>query len=160
MTAESGEGASAPRPSVFTLVYLSTARRLVLPHEMEGLLRASRERNAAAGITGALLYSGGTFMQALEGDEPAVRALFGRICEDARHVAPTVMVEETSAERQFGSWWMSYGGAIGEASGGTYVGGREWGSSGDHGRRGRSGRACTLIRSFGRTHGVSWPSRV
>ena len=101
---------SAPAPPVFSLVYVSAARRLARPHELCELVRTCRANNARAGITGALLYAEGTFMQALEGEESRVRSLFRTIMQDPRHVDPIVMVEETNRQRQFGEWHMAYGG--------------------------------------------------
>ena len=130
---------------MFSLVYVSTALRLMQPAQMHGLLRASRKRNAQAGVTGVLLYSGGTFMQALEGEEAVVRALYERIARDPRHTDPTVLVAETTTARQFGFWRMGYYGCSTDLVNGF----ADWQSITHPVREGIGGRARTLVRSFG-----------
>ena len=46
---------------------------------------ASRIRNQAEGVSGALMFIGGVFVQLLEGENVAVEAVFERICGDFRH---------------------------------------------------------------------------
>ncbi|HSM42684.1 MAG TPA: BLUF domain-containing protein, partial [Afifellaceae bacterium] len=52
---------------MYCLVYVSAAHHLMGDDELTEILETSRARNAAAGITGMLLYKDGSFMQLLEG---------------------------------------------------------------------------------------------
>jgi Sensors of blue-light using FAD len=70
---------------LFQIVYTSTAIKHLSRTELKELLRGSVQRNTRAGITGLLLYKDACFMQALEGEESAVTALFSKISRDSRH---------------------------------------------------------------------------
>ncbi|WP_375465715.1 BLUF domain-containing protein [uncultured Methylobacterium sp.] len=70
------------------------------------IVRISEARNAADGLTGALLHTRGVFIQVLEGPMPAVEATFERICCDLRH-RRVELIELVEAEgRVFGEWSM------------------------------------------------------
>ncbi len=88
------------------LVY--TSRQAV---EFDGLrlvslLYTARDRNAAQGITGVLLYSNGLFLQCLEGPPENVDALYAKICLDPRHREIVVLQSIDTDERHFESWMM------------------------------------------------------
>lgn len=76
--------------------------------DLRALLATSVRRNRALGITGMLLYAHGGFMQLLEGEEAAVKALFDRVRRDERHRRVTVLVQGPVAERTFADWAMAY----------------------------------------------------
>ena len=93
---------------MFCLVYISTATELFPARELLELLRQSRDHNASLGITGLLLYRKGIFMQALEGEETAVRALYARIGEDPRHHHVSTLLAVPTTGRQFPQWSMGF----------------------------------------------------
>lgn len=72
------------------------------------ILESAVRHNTADGITGMLLYSGGNFLQVLEGGEAQVRATYERIRRDPRHNNITVLTEEEVVDRQFTNWSMGY----------------------------------------------------
>ncbi len=90
------------------LVYLSSARTLFDQEALLRLLARARARNEAQGITGLLLYKDGNFLQVIEGDETAVRALFKRIEADPRHKDLLVLLEEAITTRSFPDWSMGF----------------------------------------------------
>lgn len=90
------------------LVYVSAASRELTGEELRGLLEAARAKNAAAGITGMLLYHRGGFMQALEGPASAIDALFVRIMGDPRHKNIIVVTRKPRAQRTFDQWSMGF----------------------------------------------------
>lgn len=90
------------------IVYLSTATRLMSDTELLEVLRVSRENNARDGVTGLLLYSGGNFIQLLEGDSDAVSAVCARVEKDPRHHRMLIMLDDESAERLFPDWSMAF----------------------------------------------------
>ena len=91
------------------IVYVSTATATVLtPEDLRALLTGSHERNSRAGITGLLLYQNGQFMQVLEGEELAVKTLFGKISRDHRHHGIIPLLQEPVAERQFPNSAMAF----------------------------------------------------
>ena len=91
-----------------TIVYVSHAEGEMSDAELERILEVSRRNNARDGITGALLHRDGSFMQALEGEESAVRAAYERIARDGRHGGVLVLMDEPIAERAFPSWSMAH----------------------------------------------------
>lgn len=60
-----------------------------------------------ADITGALLISGDWFVQALEGDETAVRSLYDHISKDRRHERVSVIDAQAVDARVFSRWSMA-----------------------------------------------------
>lgn len=90
------------------IVYGSSAASPFSKSELIGLLTQSRAKNSRLGITGMLLYKDGNFLQVIEGDEAAVRQLFGSILQDGRHRDILVIDESTVSERQFGNWSMAF----------------------------------------------------
>ena len=71
------------------------------------IVRLSQARNAADGMTGALLHTRGVFIQVLEGPLPKVEATFERICCDMRH-RRLELIELVEAEGpMFADWSMA-----------------------------------------------------
>jgi hypothetical protein len=61
---------------LFRAVYISSARHGLRDEGLVSLLDVSRRDDAARGITGVLAYHDHAFIQALEGPEPPVNAMF------------------------------------------------------------------------------------
>ena len=95
-------------PGVFYTVYSSNAVRDLSGDELADLVAESRRRNARSGLTGMLLYKNRRFMQALEGEEVAVRALLQKISADPRHFDFCVLDEGFTDEREFGDSPMGF----------------------------------------------------
>ena len=98
--------------TLFRVIYVS---RNLLPEpaaeaELGRILDRARQRNAALGVTGALLFSGDCFAQVLEGPAPAVEAVFEAIQHDPRHSDVVVLEAGPVPEREFGAWSMAYAG--------------------------------------------------
>ena len=102
--------------ALYRVVYCS---RNVLPEhpgalaaQVRRILEVSRRNNARDGISGALLFSGGCFAQALEGPQDAVETAFERIQCDERHTEITVLGAGPIAERDFADWSMAFHGDL------------------------------------------------
>jgi hypothetical protein len=93
---------------VIELIYASTAHDKLSECELRDLLDVSRRNNAAAGITGMLLYRDGNFLQILEGGREAVHALLDRIKADRRHFGVMVVLETEIERRSFDGWSMGF----------------------------------------------------
>lgn len=97
---------------LYRLVY--TSRNLVAGEEggqqvaVAGLLAVSKRNNARVGVTGALLFNGGSFAQVLEGSKAAVETTFERIQRDPRHSDVSVLQCEPVAARGFPNWSMGF----------------------------------------------------
>lgn len=89
-------------------IYCSAATKAFSPSDLPALLAECREKNAAAGLTGMLLYSDRTFFQVLEGDRSVVEALLERLTRDKRHERLTKLIVEPIERRSFAQWTMGY----------------------------------------------------
>ncbi len=116
MDGTAGDSADAHRP-VFRLVYRSHS---LIPeeerkHVLGEIFTTARRNNRRLGVTGALVISGDSFVQALEGDAAVVRELYATIEQDPRHDDVTVLEEQQVEERTFGRWAMARVGTDGRA---------------------------------------------
>lgn len=97
--------ASAPHP---LRVYAYTA--LYAAHDLERDLQriaaASTRNNPANGITGALVYDRGRFVQVVEGPEEAIASLVQRISLDPRIADWTVLFDRPTLGRSMQAWSM------------------------------------------------------
>ncbi|TWR31438.1 BLUF domain-containing protein [Mucilaginibacter pallidiroseus] len=93
---------------MYYLVYISAASKLMDDFELSEILKTSRQNNKERDITGMLLYSEGTFMQVLEGEEHDVIALYNKIEKDDRHKGIIKLASGQLDERIFGSWSMGF----------------------------------------------------
>ena len=78
-----------------------------IQHQVGEIVRFSQARNAAAGLTGALLLTRGVFVQVLEGPLCAIEAAFERICCDLRHRRVELLELVQAEDRVFGAWSMA-----------------------------------------------------
>ena len=88
------------------LMYASRAAAAVNHDELLAILRKSKVNNPRHGVTGVLCYSGGIFLQVLEGGRSAVNHLYNRIAADVRHTQVELLSYEEIGERQFAGWAM------------------------------------------------------
>jgi Sensors of blue-light using FAD len=94
---------------MFRLVYRSHSA-IPVAERTAGLgeiFATARRNNKDLDVTGALMISDGAFVQVLEGDEAAVRALYARISADDRHQDVTLLKEQSVDGRTFGRWAMA-----------------------------------------------------
>lgn len=88
------------------LMYASRAQAAVDHEELMAILRKSKANNPPLGVTGVLCFSGGIFLQVLEGGRTAVNRLYNRIVTDSRHTDVELLLYEEIAERRFAGWSM------------------------------------------------------
>jgi len=72
------------------------------------ILEQSRRRNAAASVTGLLVFDTHHFLQCLEGGREEVTDTYHRIAVDPRHHDVTLMCVSDIDERYFPDWSMGY----------------------------------------------------
>lgn len=94
----------------FLYVSRSTLSPRTAAPTVEQIVAGSRARNAALGLTGALLFTGEYFAQVLEGEAASVDALMHRIARDPRHEQIIIVAREPIAIRRFIDWSMAYSG--------------------------------------------------
>ena len=88
------------------LMYDSRAADSVDQEALASILKKSKANNPGVGVTGVLCFSGGIFLQVLEGGRSPVSALYNRIANDPRHHDVVLLSYEEIGERSFASWSM------------------------------------------------------
>lgn len=101
---------------VIQLLYASTATQPFDDAKLRALLALARQRNALAGITGALLHQEGSFLQVLEGPVGPVEALFAKLGRDPRHSRLTLLARNEIREANFPDWSMGFTDVKGSAA--------------------------------------------
>ena len=94
---------------MYRIVYVSAATRLLDQSALLSLMDQARGKNQRLGITGMLLYRDGNFIQLLEGEEAAVKAVYRSITADPRHTGIILLLEEGTDCRLFADWSMGFG---------------------------------------------------
>lgn len=94
------------------LIYGSRAVRPMDVSDLTSLLRVSRDRNEAAGLTGMLLYCDESFLQLLDGPLDALEETYARICADPRHEDLRLLMLEPAAKPLFPNWTMGFHSAL------------------------------------------------
>ncbi|MDA3950781.1 MAG: BLUF domain-containing protein [Spirochaeta sp.] len=89
------------------VIYRSKATEEMRASDVGDILLTSRMNNQKRGITGALLYRNGFFLQVLEGQDDVVDDLVRRIRKDGRHTAFTVLYSGETSKLVFPSWSMA-----------------------------------------------------
>ena len=89
-------------------VYLSTARRALSEVDLQDIVAASQCRNAAARVSGMLLFGNDRFLQLLEGPGPAVERTYRRVLSDARHHDAMLVYDGIGEPLRFTEWPMAF----------------------------------------------------
>ena len=92
----------------YQIIYSSESSTPMQADDLEYLLSHARRNNAENGITGALVYADGVFLQILEGDRASVDTLMAKIVQDVRHETITVFREGDIPSAVFSGWEMAY----------------------------------------------------
>ena len=88
-----------------TILYISDSRLTSAGEELalQSLVSAARERNALAGITGALMFTQTNFIQFVEGPERAVGTLLEALGRDERHENMQILLDGRARALRAGS---------------------------------------------------------
>jgi hypothetical protein len=90
------------------LAYISTSSWSYSKADLDEILLKSRANNRRDGITGLLLYRGGTVLQLLEGEAVSVHSLYEKLRRDARHHSLVTLYDRPLAARKFPHWAMAF----------------------------------------------------
>ncbi|MDB5267889.1 MAG: hypothetical protein JWP58_929 [Hymenobacter sp.] len=93
----------------YQLIYRSIATRLPGDEELARMVEQARINNYSQGITGALFYAEGRFLQVLEGAREPVEALYEYIRHDPRHTEVVRLFGAASTQRLFPHWSLGFG---------------------------------------------------
>jgi hypothetical protein len=89
-------------------VYVSFSAHTMTEDELRAILTKARTFNQPHGITGMLLYRDDFFIQALEGEQETVMALYEKIAQDPRHHHILIIHQEPIQNRCFSQWSMGF----------------------------------------------------
>jgi hypothetical protein len=95
-------------PVAYQVIYSSQAAVPMSMADLEKILVDARSGNERRGITGALVYVDGVFLQILEGPKDTVKSLVTSIAKDTRHSSFQVFHEAEIDSPMFNSWKMAY----------------------------------------------------
>jgi hypothetical protein len=93
---------------VHQVIYSSAAVVAFSENDLASLLLRARGNNERLDVTGLLLYHEGSFLQALEGDEEVLSALFSAISGDKRHHHIVKLLAREVDGRYFAGWQMGF----------------------------------------------------
>lgn len=88
------------------LFFISAATHFNTAKELNDIMRVSRLRNRAEGVSSLLIYNDGSFAQLMEGPNQVVLATMARIRQDDRHSGVAVIIKEDAATRITEGWDM------------------------------------------------------
>ena len=89
----------------YRLIYRGTATEEVVSNEtLRGLESQASSANARNDLSGLLILSGDSFLQALEGSARELTEVFGKIIQDPRHHRVELIAFEPIPERRFSEW--------------------------------------------------------
>lgn len=91
---------------MYRIIYKSRSVEPINWEVVRSITSASEERNEACGVTGVLLASRTSYLQALEGRFEDVNAVFRRIVRDERHEEMSIIAFSLIDARLFGGWGM------------------------------------------------------
>ncbi len=100
------------------IVYVSRAAPGIAARDAYDIIRVSHNRNSKLGLTGALIFLDGHFLQVLEGDRFRVRERLAAISADPRHSGLELRQTAAAPVRAFADDWMALrlGDGISEAT--------------------------------------------
>jgi hypothetical protein len=92
----------------YQLIYSSRSSTPMQRDDLEDILEQAQVNNESGGITGALVYVDGHFLQILEGERALIEGLMQTISRDLRHENITVLHAGEVAAPAFSHWRMAY----------------------------------------------------
>ncbi|MBO0357861.1 BLUF domain-containing protein [Hymenobacter sp. BT186] len=90
------------------IIYMSRGVRPMNEEELLTLLEQARRENERQGITGALVYGDGQFMQIIEGEESVLAALYAKLLQDSWHINVVKLADKQIGQRSFQDWSMGF----------------------------------------------------
>jgi hypothetical protein len=91
-----------------TRLYVSRSQLGHNHQEVGEIVTIAQSKNQHSGITGALIYTGASFAQIIEGKAEVLDPLMADILKDPRHSDVRVISMAAIEERRFGRWSMAY----------------------------------------------------
>ena len=98
---------------IYQIQYMSVAVQPLSHVEIMRLVVKSQMANFNAGITGTLVYNGGSFFQIIEGAQADIENLYAKILKDPRHTRIIKIGECVIERRNYDRWTLAYLGGDG-----------------------------------------------
>lgn len=99
------------------VVYTSSASATVSAADVFDIVQVSARNNPDREITGFLVFTGGAFLQLVEGPAARLDELLGTLARDARHRDIEIVLRRRVSARSFPEWKMRrFDATIGNAS--------------------------------------------
>ncbi len=89
-------------------IYLGATKKLMSEAELADMLILNQQNNRNSNITGMMIYTEGTFMQVLEGNEDDVRMACRKIEQDVTTKNVIKLAEDTITKPNFRNWSMAF----------------------------------------------------
>lgn len=93
--------------SLHARVYVSSAIVPFSDGDLEALLHDARTFNQEVGVTGTLIYTGGSFFQYFEGPPAGVAEVYERVKRSRRHTLASDLLFQPISRRMFPDWLMA-----------------------------------------------------
>ena len=93
---------------LYRIIYVSRPTADFDNSDLRTILEASRRNNPRLGVSGALLFNSGFFLQWLEGGRQSINERFATIMRDPRHQQVEILNYEPITCREFSDWAMGY----------------------------------------------------
>ncbi|MDF7814799.1 BLUF domain-containing protein [Hymenobacter sp. YC55] len=90
------------------IIYMSRGVGSMSETDLRTLLQQARSENERQGITGALVYGDGQFMQIIEGEESVLATLYAKLLQDPRHINVVKLADKQILQRSFEDWSMGF----------------------------------------------------
>ena len=88
------------------LIYMSTSAKMFDTNDLTEILLNNRKNYTRKGITGMMLYSNGTILQALEGEAEDLEEVFAHLQCDDQHKGIIKLKSGKANTRAFTDWTM------------------------------------------------------
>jgi hypothetical protein len=92
---------------LIAISYSSVATKALSGADLDALLLDAQAFNEGIGVSGALCYDEGVFIQYFEGPEEAVERVYARITASPLHTQVTEISRNAIDVRQFDGWYMA-----------------------------------------------------
>lgn len=90
------------------LIYSSRTTQPLTNNDLNEIVASSQRNNAEFGLTGALCYDNGIFLQCVEGERLAIQVLFQYLHVDTRHHEIEIANVGKITQRRFPTWAMVF----------------------------------------------------
>ena len=98
--------AGSPSDRLTRLIYRSRATDAFHSADLADIVSVAQARNAAEGLSGALIYDAGQFLQWLEGPKASLDRIAASLCVDGRHDHLETLAAGPARQRAFAGWTM------------------------------------------------------